>query len=447
MKSVTMIAILVGIISAASTAKVTLDIYESDGLTLFDGRNIMVGTKLKLIVTSDTNDYWSGGLFIDGSNRDLGILSGSGKDLNTRDYSDCHWENAGPEATVTQWEDSVIRGFGLFAGSNCVPGDWFAIDYTALEPGEPNVGFYEYSVSWDDPNDFVMFNQVPAADFNTDGIVNLLDYSLLSSCWLEDDFTNSSGCQKADLYMNGIIDVNDLILFTDNWLWGSPEPNEPIVPAPVEPDPNLIYRLVDAKGLAEIDISVGETVTLYVEMETYDVNEVWDFSVEVDVSNPNLGAIDNTAYDSGTARILASPNRWIGFDRWGPGYQQKEGISLSGISGGIAFENGHLASFEFTCQGTGDIELTLMNWNTTSTSGKILHPTLEGIWIHQNDPKSQLVMSSGMSISSMEIPEKTLSPILMAKFLEEIWSQDDGVQKLIDEDDWSKFIESVKTAY
>lgn len=407
MKKVMVWMVLMGIISGVM-AKTTLEVYDADDLTLFDGRNIMVGTELKLIVTSDANDFWSGGLFINGNNRDLAVLSGSGNSPNSRDYSVSHLKDAGSEALVTRWEDSVIEGFDLFSDSNCVPGDWFEIDYTALAPGDLNVGFYEYSVSWDDPNEFFTIHQVPTADFNTDGIVNFLDYSLLASCWEEDDCTDPNGCQKADIDTDGTVDVNDLLLFTDYWLWGTPEPSEPNEPDPVDPlpDPNMIYSIVGANGLDEITIDIGQTVTLYVDMNTIDSNEVWNFDVEVVISDPNLGSIDNTAYDpndppgDGTARILASPGRWSIFDRWGPGLQQEDGIYLSGLCVGGAFEDGHLASFEFTCQDQGDVKLDLINWDTTSTSGQKLCPTLESILIHQNEPAVQSMMSLDRMSSS-----------------------------------------------
>jgi len=455
MKKVIICEVFLGIVTGA-LANTMLTVYESDGVTEFDGHRIRVGTRLQLIVTADANDFWSGGLFISGNNRELAFLSGRGKDPNSRDYSGSRWPDAGTEALVTHWEDSIIEGFDLFSDVNCVPGDWFVVDYTALSPGDPNVGFYEHSVSWNDPNEFVTLHQVPTADFNTDGIVNFLDYSLLASCWQEDDCTDPDGCQKADIYTDGVVDINDLMLFSDYWLWGAPEPNEPNEAGSVDPvpDPNLIYSIVDANGLSEITVDVGETVTLYVDMDTIDVNEVWAFTVEVDLSDPNLGSIDNTAYDpnnppgEGTACILASPNRWTAFDRWGPGYEQPEGIYLMGLSSEGAFQDGHLASFKFTCQGSGDIELYLLNHDTTSTSGENLYPTVNGMLIHQNDPNEQMMMGSGMSSSSMMLSQgPSLSPEEMVQFLEEIWLVDDGIQDVITEEDWLKFIESVKESY
>jgi len=456
MKKAIIYAVFMGVISAA-TAKITFNVYESDGLTPFDGRNITVGTELKLIVASDANDFWAGGLFLHGENRDLAILSGSGKEPDSRDWAGSHLDSAGPEALVFRWEDSRIEGFDLFSDSNSVPGEWFVIDYTALAPGDPNVGFYEYSASWNDPNGYVTFHQVPAADFNTDGIVNLLDYSVLAFCWQADDCSDPDGCQKADLDRDGTVDVDDLLLFADDWLWGVPEPVEPNEPDPVDPlpDPNLIYQVVDADGLSEITIDIGQTVTLYVDMVTLDVNKVWAFDVEVDISDPNLGTIDNTAYDpnnppgEGTARILADPNRWTAFDSWGPGYWQEKGIGLSGLSTGYAFEDGHLASFEFTSQGAGDMELSLINLYTTSTSGQELYPTVAGILIHQNDPYAaqSSMMLSPMSIDSMTVSEEpTYTPDELAQWLEELWEQDDGVQDMIPEEEWQDFVDSVRDA-
>lgn len=444
--------VLLGLISSVN-AKITVSVYESDGMTLFDGRKIPVGTELKLIVASDADDFWRGGLFLRDGSRDLAALSGSGYDPNTWDWTECHYSSAGLEALVTWWEDSVIEGFDLFSDpSGRAPGNWFCIDYTALAPGDPNVGIYDYSVSWDEPNDSIVFCQVPQSDFNLDGLVNFLDYMLLASCWQEDDCTDSIGCRKADLDADGVVDSGDLMLFAADWLWGAPEPNEPTQEDP-QSDPNLIYQIVDANGLDEITIDVGQTVTLYVDMVTFDVNEVWAFDIEVDISDPNLGSIDNTAYDphnppgTGTARILAGPNRWIIFDGWGPGYEQEQGITLSGVSAGDAFEEGHLASFEFTCQGSGDVILTLLNSSTISTTGQPCYPTVEGIRIHQTDPNIQMRDSSSMTISSMTVNEQSipaLSPEQMIEFLETIWLQDKGIQEMISGKDWQAFLNSIQ---
>ena len=484
MRNLAFFTVFLGFVTFA-TAKVTLDVYESDGVTLFDHRNITPGTELKLVVSSDSNDLWSGGLFLDSTSRDMGVLVGSGYDPNTWDWTDCHFSNAGSEPYVSEWQDSLIQGFDLYTSleEDAEPGAWFVIDYIALEPGEPNVGFYEYAYSWDDPNAVVFLHQVPKADFNTDGIVNLLDYSLLASCWLQENCTDPNGCLKADIMdENATVDANDLFEFADSWLWkldtgpNQSEPNPDPNQGDPEPDPNLIYSVVDANGLAEITMSIGESVTLYVDMETLDVNDVWAFTIEVDISDPNLGSIDNTPYDSnsppgvGTARILAGPNRWETFDRWGPGYLQSEGIYLSGVSSSGAFQDGHLASFVYTCQGAGDVVLNLTNHDSISTSADRLYPTVQNLVIHQYDLlEGESMMMSGMSMDTLasgdmtvavdeasmlstdtasaieEIP--SVSQEEMLQFLEDIWSSDSEMQTMIGEEEWNEFIKSVEESY
>lgn len=446
-------------VTALMTAKVSLEIYESDGITPFNYRNIAVGTELKLVVSSDANDIWSGGIFLQGDDRNLGLLRGHGWDPNTHDWTGCHFTGAGSEPYVFSWEDSYIQGFDLFTSpeGDSSASAWFTIDYIALEPSEPNIAFYEHNISWDDPNAFVYLSQVPTADYNTDGIVNFLDFSFLSSCWMQENGADPNNCINADLDKNGLVDVNDLLLFSEYWLWpvsntSSSDPNQ----EQPELDPNLIYRVVDANGLSEIMMSIEESIILYVDMETIDVNEVWTFEVEVTLSDPNLGSIDNTAYDPndppgpGTARILADPNRWEIFDRWGPGNQQPEGIFLSGASQSGAFEDGHLASFVYTCQAAGEVVLDLINWDTTTTSGEKRNPILESIMIHQDDMLSGETAMSSMSLEAAAPAEETspsMSQEEVIQSLNDIWETDPEIQNTIDEKDWKKFMKSVEQSY
>ena len=438
-------------IASLATAQVTMDVYESDGTTLFDNRNIAVGTQLKLIVSSDSSEFWGGGLFITDSNRDLALLSGSGRDPNSRDYQDCHLAAAGSEAIVSHWEDSLIEGFDLFSSfvDDPISGDWFVIDYTALTPGDPNVGFYEYDISWDQPNSFVTFHQFLAGDFSTDGIVNFVDFSMLASHWKELNCNNSSECQRVDLDSDGVVDANDLILFADDWLWGVSSPD------PMGTDPTLIYSIVDPNGLDEVILDVNESVTFYVDLTTTTQQTLWAFDIEVNISDPNLGSIDNTAYDPnnppglGTARILASPDRRAGFDQWGPGSQQTEGISLSGVNS-LAdgyFDDGHLASFVYTCTASGDVTLNLINWNSSSNSGEDLYPTVESILIHQNDPyAAQQSMSMPISSTTESQPDPLTSEETL-NLLNDIWETDDTIQDIIKKKDWNDFIKSVERSY
>jgi uncharacterized repeat protein (TIGR01451 family) len=145
-------------------------------------------------------------------------------------------------------------------------------------------------------------------------------------------------------------------------------------------DPNIVFDITDANGLDEIELTVGQSVRLYVNKETVD-EDIYSFYLEAATSDPNLGWIDNTEYDPnnpGTAEILASPRDEF-YDYYGPGYTQYEGIQFSAVSFGNVMQDGNLASFLYTATQPGYVTLTLLNYDTNPV-------TLESIVIRQADP-------------------------------------------------------------
>ena len=454
-----LVLILVFVLVSAAVGQITMKVYEADGETPFDGNDIMIGTELRIVVSSDSNNYWSGGLFIAGQDRALGDLAARGLDPNTRDWTDSHYEEAGDLAKVTAWEDSLIWGLDLYTSdindSNFVAGNWFIVDYYADEIGDCNVGVYDYGISWDDPNYLLNFSHVPNRDLNFDDEVNFIDFAIFASQWDTADCNDPNWCNGADLDMDGYVDRYDLGVFVEYWLWGvtvpesNEEPNDPEDPnEPYSWDPNVIYSIVDVNGANEITIDVNESITLYVVMTTFEeYGDIIMFEVEVNISDTNLGSIDNTEYDSnnppglGTARILVGDEY---FDYWGPGINQQEGILLYGISvfsGPIS--DGDLASFVFTCEGQGDVTLELLN-------ERYPYPKLEGITIHQIDPNSQQMMGSEMGeIEILENQQPELEQEVdidgFVETLENLWQQDsDIIKDLIGEEEWNEFLDSLK---
>jgi hypothetical protein len=146
---------------------VSTRVCEADGNTPFDGRDIMVGTNLTIIVSSDVSEYWGsfgndgGSLAIEEEYWDYGILSARGPQV-AGDWAGSHLLAAGNEAFVCDWEELGIDGFDLYTGStNIEAGDWFIIDYTATKVGICKVGFYEHRISWFDPIYYISFSTVP----------------------------------------------------------------------------------------------------------------------------------------------------------------------------------------------------------------------------------------------------------------------------------------------
>jgi hypothetical protein len=145
-------------------------------------------------------------------------------------------------------------------------------------------------------------------------------------------------------------------------------------------NPNVIYSITDANGLDDITLPVGQSITVYLTKETTNEN-VYSFSLEANISDPNLGWIDNTEYDPnnpGTAEILAQPRATF-FDYYGPGYTQPEGIQFFAANLGNAIQDGDIASFVYTATQPGCVVLTLVDYDTVPA-------TLEEIIIRQTDP-------------------------------------------------------------
>ena len=151
-------------------------------------------------------------------------------------------------------------------------------------------------------------------------------------------------------------------------------------PISASADPNIVFAIKDANALDEIILPVGQSIRLYLTKETFE-EEVLSFYLEANISDPNLGWIDNTEYDPnnpGTAEILAQP-RGSFFDYYGPGYTQEEGIQFFAANLGNAIQDGNLASFVYTATQPGYVVLTLVDYNAVPA-------TLEEIIIRQTDP-------------------------------------------------------------
>lgn len=182
--------------------------------------DVMVGTELTIIVSSDTGEYWSGALAIADANRDYGVLSARDYNEYTLDWEGSRFPAAGVEASVLDWEeDPGIDGFTLYTGFTGVEAnDWFIIDYNALEIGDCNVGFYDHNVNWFEPIYYLTFSHVRSRDFNGDTKVDFTDFVVLASYWQEAVCYDPNWCEGADLDIDGSVDIYDLALFVDYWL-------------------------------------------------------------------------------------------------------------------------------------------------------------------------------------------------------------------------------------
>ena len=212
--------------ATVSTGEVSPRVCLSDGNTPleladpcipFVYRDIIVGTKLTIIVDSNIAEPWSGSLAIADANIGYGVLSARGPKVG-EDWSGSHLPAAGNEAVVWWWVESGIEAFDLYTGSTGIQaGDWFIIDYNAINIGTCNVGFYDYGISWDNPIYYLKFSHVRTRDFNIDTKVDFADFAAFASYW-QQGCSEPSWCEGTDLDTDGNVDTDDLMLFTDYWL-------------------------------------------------------------------------------------------------------------------------------------------------------------------------------------------------------------------------------------
>jgi len=180
--------------------------------------DIMVGTELTIIVSSDTGGYWSGSLAITGEDMNYGVLSCRDFNVTTDECEGSRFPEAGTGACVNPWDEPGVYGFDLYGHNSAVAGDWFIIDYNALEIGDCNVGFYDHDVNWVEPIYYLEFSHVRTRDFNGDTKVDFADFALFALYWQETVCIDPNWCEGVDLDTDGSVDSNDLALFVEYWL-------------------------------------------------------------------------------------------------------------------------------------------------------------------------------------------------------------------------------------
>jgi len=189
----------------AAFGEVSTRVCEADGKTPFDGRDIMVGTRLTIIVSSDSNsaDPYPVDLIIEEENRNYGFLFGARA-----------FDEAGTESFLYCWEDDQYQAISFQTGEDAVAGDWFIADYEATDIGDCDVAFYDYfSFAYN-----ISFRHVRTRDFDGSIKVDFTDFTVLASYWQDQDCNAPNWCEGTDLDVDGDVDLNDLTLFIDYWL-------------------------------------------------------------------------------------------------------------------------------------------------------------------------------------------------------------------------------------
>ncbi len=226
MKRLILLAIFLSMASVAA-GEVSVRVCLADGNTPFEPvepnshvyPDIMVGTKLTIIVDSNVAENWIGGrLTIEDANMDYGVLSARDYNYDTNDWEGSRFPAAGTRARVYTYEQMGVYGFQLLGHNSAVAGDWFIIDYNATAVDICKVGFYDHSIDWFNPIYYLEFSHVRTRDFNKDKIVDFKDFAILASYWPVVDHNDPNWCEGTDLDIDNDVDLNDLKLFVEYWL-------------------------------------------------------------------------------------------------------------------------------------------------------------------------------------------------------------------------------------
>ncbi len=223
------------ILTSSAWAGVTAGIFLADEetpLSLRDPnipdvyRDIMVGTRLTILIESDQPGYWLGSLLIPWGPRDRGLVSGRGPSVDgglLNFWGSCR-EAAGEDAGA--WHAYGPSGEGVEFSSDwdAGPGEWFMFDYYAERIGTCDVGFYAYD--WNDPASLLhpirvlSLAHVPSRDFDADTTVNFKDFGNLASQWGRMALPDPSEdpCPSVDLNADGLVSACDMALFGEFWL-------------------------------------------------------------------------------------------------------------------------------------------------------------------------------------------------------------------------------------
>lgn len=223
----TILPVIAFAIAQIAMGRVSTRVYLADGntpLELTDPnipflyRDIMVETKLTIVVSSDTGGYWEGDLVIAGEDGNYGLLSARDYNETTFDWAGSHLPAAGYMARVWDLPEPGVQRLNLIGHRAAVAGDWFIIDYTAISVGVCNVALYDHAVSWVEPIYHLMFSHVPTRDFNSDTKVDFADFAVFASHWQLTNCNDPNWCEGTDLNTDSKVDGDDLQLFAKYWL-------------------------------------------------------------------------------------------------------------------------------------------------------------------------------------------------------------------------------------
>jgi len=180
--------------------------------------DIMVGSKLVLVVSSDVGESWWGSLQYPEEDEMNMSLTGRGYDTVRRSFAGSCLPAVGRSASVRPFNDLGMSCLDLTTSLLPMPGDWFILDYHAKGVGTYDLWLYDLNVDWTVPVEVLSFIHVPSYDFDGNGIVDFEDFALLASHRPFLNPVTDEQTSVVDPNSAGPIDFQDLVDFGGHWL-------------------------------------------------------------------------------------------------------------------------------------------------------------------------------------------------------------------------------------
>jgi hypothetical protein len=223
MRMLAMMVVLV--LSTGTSARVWTTVYRCDETTPLAPvdpnhphvyAEIMVGTKLAIVISSDTDDFWWGSLEYSGDYKTTMSLTARG---DAPDYAGSCLPAADDSAAMYSIVGPDSLGFEFLNGLGPLPGDWFILDYRAEQVGSCELRLYDLDVAWDVPIEVLSFTHVPSCDFTGDNSVDFEDFALLALRMSPlRGLAVNEGNWTFDLNSDRCVDFYDLVQFSGHWL-------------------------------------------------------------------------------------------------------------------------------------------------------------------------------------------------------------------------------------
>lgn len=212
------LCIFLVLISSYAFAEVAAKLYYADGNTPLEYSDIMVGTQLKILIYStESTDFFYGAIVLEDANIPKALLNAE-EGYGTLSILPAAGDFASIFSLQGTFNNKIVEGYNTYIDSEDFMGDWFIVDYNAIELGDCSIAFYEDAPWGTTLLQTIQLNHVKTRDIDDNYSVGFGDFAYLAEYWQAADCGIDPNCHRVDFDDSNSIDLIDLVKFADYWL-------------------------------------------------------------------------------------------------------------------------------------------------------------------------------------------------------------------------------------